>query len=177
VFINLLRSLNSILTSFLKERQNLSSKKESSVKPPDPVKDKAKKLMMELVLKRISMKPEFTQGVLLNDKGIGFALTLERPWINNIMNISCIPAGEYVCNRYTSSRYSNTFQVVDVPNRTYILFHSGNTISDSAGCIMIGEEFGYLDGRVAILSSNRGFKEFLKVLSTVSEFRLIIKEV
>lgn len=128
-----------------------------------------------ITLLRIGANQDGTFGVL-KDGNVPFALTLEKEWINNRPNISCIPNGSYVCRRVNSPRFGETFEVADVQGRTHILFHKGNTEDDSRGCILIGEEFGPLgDKEVAVLSSNRGFKEFMQRLKGQVEFQLIIK--
>ncbi len=72
-----------------------------------------------------------------------FCDTLENPWLNNQKNISCIPKGEYKV-RLRTARESATrdylhLLVEDVPNRSYILFHRGNTAKDTRGCILVGQ--------------------------------------
>ena len=71
-------------------------------------------------------------------------LTLEPPWKNNKPSISSIPTGLYRCARYGSKQYENTFQIMEVPNRTNILFHAGNTVLNTSGCILLGSSFGTL---------------------------------
>lgn len=128
---------------------------------------------MRMHLNRISYTGEGTFGVLkLNS--IPFAVTLELPWKNNEPFVSCIPEGSYNCHRYTSEKWPNTFQVSNVSGRTYILFHRANTIADLQGCIGIAEEFGVLRSKPAILSSGRGFNEFLELTKDINKFTLII---
>lgn len=133
---------------------------------------------MKMTIKRVSMSGEAVFGVLLDNYGIPFALTAERPWLDNNSNISCIPNGTYTCRRVQSPRFGNTFEVCDVPNRTHILFHKGNIPGkDSHGCILVGEQFGILNGNRAVLASNAGFHEFLQLLADEVEFTLHIMEV
>ena len=68
--------------------------------------------------------------------------TLENPWLNNQRNISCIPEGEYKV-RLRTARESATkdylhLLVQDVPDRSLVLFHTGNTAKDTRGCILVG---------------------------------------
>jgi hypothetical protein len=68
--------------------------------------------------------------------------TLENPELNNVRNISCIPAGQYSV-RLRTARESATrdylhLLVKEVPNRDYILFHRGNSAKDTSGCILVG---------------------------------------
>ena len=68
--------------------------------------------------------------------------TLENPYLNNQRNISCIPEGQYKV-RLRTARESATkdylhLLVQDVPDRSLILFHSGNTAKDTRGCVLVG---------------------------------------
>jgi len=121
---------------------------------------------------RVSYSKQGTFGVLL-DEDIPFCVTLERPWLNNKRNISCIPSGSYLCKRITSSKFGETFKISDVPGRSHILFHKGNISEDTHGCIILGEEFGFLKNEVAVLSSGRAFQEFMG--RAKSDFQLEIK--
>lgn len=117
-----------------------------------------------------------TFGVLLIHESI-FCVTLEPPDKDNIQMKSCIPAGIYTCNRVKSPTYGNTFKVVNVPNRTHILFHRGNEIKDTKGCILLAEKFGKLRGNNAVLNSGLTFAKFLKVMSNCEIAKLEIVEV
>ncbi len=89
---------------------------------------------MEVVLHRIYLD-EATHG-LLEINGRPFCMTLELPWAANQRSISCIPEGEYVLRRRYSPRFKEHFELVDVPNRSYILIHPANNAQrDLRGCI------------------------------------------
>ena len=68
--------------------------------------------------------------------------TLELPYNDNKTNASSIPVGLYdLCVRSgaDSTKYKYVhLQVLEVPNRSFILFHIGNTAKDSKGCILTG---------------------------------------
>lgn len=71
------------------------------------------------------------------------AKTLEKPWLNNQRNISCIPLGEYKCVWSFSWKFLKyTYEVLNVPNRTGIRIHAGNTFYDIKGCIILGDRYG-----------------------------------
>lgn len=116
--------------------------------------------MKKFVIKRIAFLENVTFGVIL-DEGIPFALTLERGWKDNQRNISCIPQGKYLCKKIISPRFGSTYEVILVPGRSAILFHSGNISDDTHGCIILGEQYEYLYGKEAVLYSRKAFKEFL----------------
>lgn len=116
-----------------------------------------------------------TIGILSVD-GEPKLLTLEKPWVDNQASISCIPAGTYqaqeVRHRITTggTKIERTFQVKDVPKRAGILFHVGNSIKDTQGCILVGKKI--FDSMV--LDSKVAFAEFLDLTKNVTEFELEI---
>lgn len=104
-----------------------------------------------------------------------FALSLEDPWKDNRVNVSCIPVGTYTCQRFNSPTHGETFIVCDVDGRTYILFHRGNTHINTMGCILIGEKFHFLGGIPSIAGSADGFNEFWNRCKDEEEFELEIR--
>jgi Family of unknown function (DUF5675) len=68
--------------------------------------------------------------------------SLERPWVDNLQNISSIPAGTYK----GSLRYDHTdhwrIELVGVPGRTNVQIHIGNQPDQTKGCILIGKKLG-----------------------------------
>jgi hypothetical protein len=132
--------------------------------------------MKVLTLVRVVETEDGTFGVLL-DTGVPFALTLERRWLRNAVGESCIPEGTYTCQRTLSPKFGATFEVTHVPGRTAILFHKGNLQDDTHGCILVGEQFGVLQGKTALLASGPGFEEFLNKLKNEVVFTLRVKEV
>ena len=116
-----------------------------------------------------------TLGVLkINGKFLCF--TLENPWLDNQRNISCIPTGKYTVTTYVSKRYGLCFQVLNVPGRSGILFHSGNTSEHTKGCILPGIDVGHLKGKRAVLSSKIAMGELCDALWDDGEFELEIKD-
>lgn len=144
---------------------------------------------MKLELIRVAYTPHGTFGVLLGEERVPFAVTLERPWLDNRPSVgdvpgSCIPEGAYRCLRCRRSpdygykdspKFGDTFQVVEVPGRTTILFHKGNLDDDTRGCILVGEQFALVGGRPGIAASAAGFAEFLQRTAAVNEFELEIR--
>ena len=79
--------------------------------------------------------------------------TFELPWKENIKNESCIPTGIYDCEVVYTRRFGRVILVKDVPNRTDIVFHVGNTAADTRGCILVGryrQYAGIRDSRAAM---------------------------
>ncbi len=86
--------------------------------------------------------------------------TLENPWLDNTPWKSCIPSGDYECAPYDSPKYPRVFQVRNVPDRTYILFHSGNYERNTKGCILLGMGAGDMNGEPAVLNSRKAVRYF-----------------
>jgi hypothetical protein len=93
-------------------------------------------------MKKLTLKRFWNQGavagVLQDGKKI-YGLTLENPWLDNLPNISCIPAGEYICELDVSPKYGTVFHVRNVEGRSHILIHWGNYVKDTQGCILLGD--------------------------------------
>lgn len=64
--------------------------------------------------------------------------TLEQEWNNNETSNSCIPPDFYKVKHYNSQSHPNSFIIENTEPRTYILIHSGNYNTHTAGCILIG---------------------------------------
>lgn len=123
---------------------------------------------------RISYLEKLTFGVLLDNK-TPFCVTLEQPWIENRRNVSCIPEGQYACKRVYSRKFGDTFEVMDVPERSHILFHKGNLADDTHGCILVGEQYEPLGGENAVLASGKAFREFKDRTKDIDRFILSIE--
>lgn len=131
-------------------------------------KDKA-----DAVLERFAYLPEATLGKLTIDDNVFWIA--ERPWRGNKKEISCIPSGTYTCKRYVSKRFGETFEVTEVPNRTYILFHVGNfPEKDSHGCLLVGSSL--MPNAPAVASSKNAMTKFREILKDAESFELRIQE-
>ena len=89
---------------------------------------------MVLVLKR-QYFPEGTNGKLACE-GQFICHTIELPWKNNETRVSCIPEGEYFIQKRYSPKFQGHLEVLDVQNRSLILFHpANNALQELHGCI------------------------------------------
>jgi hypothetical protein len=78
-----------------------------------------------------------TVGVLTHSEGFILS-TLERPWLDNKVDDSCIPEDTYIVKRDKAGRHQ-WYSVQDVEGRTFIEFHGGVFVHHSNGCILVGE--------------------------------------
>lgn len=89
---------------------------------------------MVLVLSRTYF-PDGTNGKL-ECEGKFICCIIELPWINNKKRVSCIPEGEYLLRKRYSRKFQRHIEVVDVKNRSFILFHPANNAQKELnGCI------------------------------------------
>lgn len=144
----------------------------------------------DLILNRINYTEWGCQGILsipilggdpYRGAANGFCLTLEPDWAWNKPFVSCIPKGYYIIKLYSSPKFGSTYIITDVKNRNLILFHSGNTIEDTEGCIVLGESFsnkkqlGIGETNQLVLSRSReAHKEFMSVLDNKKEASILI---
>jgi hypothetical protein len=128
---------------------------------------------MNLRLVRVSEVLGVTLGILCVE-GMPEFCTLEEAWRDNERQVSCIPAGTYTVKRVNSPKFGLTFEVTNVPARSNILFHSGNTHRDTLGCILIGTVFGKIDKDPAVLNSKAAFARFMQMMGGKTEAQLSI---
>lgn len=122
--------------------------------------------MHHLTLKRITSKKDVTLGVLLDTEGYPICMTLERPWVDNKTDISCIPEQTYSLVPYTSKKYPNVFHLKGVPARSKILIHVGNRVDHTKGCILVGRKYGFLKGKRAVLNSRSALQDLKAIIGT-----------
>ena len=125
------------------------------------------------VLHRDRSDDEGTRGALTMP-GLDPLAIMEPPWRDNWRNVSCIPTGIYEVVPHLSPRHRRCLLVMDVPERSHILFHGGNLGGDeglgyhthTAGCLLPGLRRGRLTvkGRVqaAVLSSRTAFRHLME---------------
>ena len=125
--------------------------------------------MKTLDIKRVGQSTKGTFGVMVYNE-VPFALTMEQPWRDNAEDISCIPPGRYLCQRVNSPHFGDTFEITGVPNRTHVLFHKGNKLADTKGCVMVGEKFEGTFDNPNIEESLSGYNEFMALMRDESTF-------
>ena len=114
---------------------------------------------------RFAYSPNGTFGHLTLPSGKILA-TVERPWIDNEKNISCIPVGGYKCEPsfYYRGNYE-AFEVMGVQDRSRILFHIGNFVRNSNGCILVNSKHGAINHEWCGINSRNAFNVFMKEMN------------
>lgn len=101
--------------------------------------------------------------------------TVEREWLDNKKNISCVPAGVYdliphlrVSGTEAYALVNHELGVYRYPNekakRDLILIHIANTMKDVVGCIGPGKVFGGIGDSFAVYSSGNSMKQIIEKL-------------
>lgn len=144
--------------------------------------------MKKYIIARITSTDNGTYGTIREQFKEPFAVTYELPWHDNKINISCIPPGRYLAKKAVYGRSKqkkyryNSFIVVNVPGRTGIFLHIGNSIEDSRGCILMGELFDPVRLKKkkkivpGIRCSKKGFNEFMGNLEKETEIEIEVKD-
>lgn len=129
--------------------------------------------IVELI--RLEESEQGTFGVLKIDKEV-FCVTLEQDDEENRENESSIPAQQYICRRIDSPKYGDTFEICNVPGRSNVLFHPGNFIENTKGCVLLGTAFGTINNKRGVLSSGKAFFRFMDEIKEEQSFHLTIRE-
>lgn len=130
--------------------------------------------MIRMKQTRIAHTKQGTFGVL--QSGPLTIYTCEDPWLNNESNISCIPLGTYNVVRHPTERHPEGWLVLDVPDRFAIMFHVGNTIEDTQGCILPGTALATLNNRWAVRGSATAMQQLNDFMGGINAFTLDIVE-
>ena len=110
----------------------------------------------------------YTAGVMTSKAFSGTLKTLERDYRDNQRGVSCINPGLYRCTYcYMNDAKTNHYKLLDVLNRDGIFIHSGNTVNDSQGCILVGftqnplGDLGMSKSAVSFFESSMEKKDFI----------------
>lgn len=110
---------------------------------------------MNIVIERIFLGAKYTIGKLFVD-GEYLCDTLEPP-VRNIEFGSAVKYGTYQVSLVWSPKFRCYMLRVEVPHRCGILFHAGNSVRDTTGCILLGE-----NKSVGRLHNSRKYVDILK---------------
>uniref|UniRef100_A0A6M3KIQ1 DUF5675 domain-containing protein n=1 Tax=viral metagenome TaxID=1070528 RepID=A0A6M3KIQ1_9ZZZZ len=123
--------------------------------------------MKESFLYRKNTSDEGTEGILIC--GTFTCYTLEPPWRENQINISCIPTETYLVRLIQTNKFGIVYHLQAVEGRTGILQHSGTVagdrskglISHTYGCQLFGYKRGMWNNQKAIFNSRVCIKDFI----------------
>lgn len=128
-----------------------------------------------MILQRTSFEETGIFGQLLSSDNQLIAITLEHSYSVGPSKFAAkIPNGVYPCVRgihhLEKTGAFETFEVMNVPGHSGILFHAGNFNCDSDGCVLLGLE---RNGNM-ITNSRFAFFKFIDLLKGVNAFQLTV---
>lgn len=112
--------------------------------------------------------------VYINREFICFSIE-DASRTTKIKGETCIPLGVYPLATRFSPRFSKKYNhdmiwVQNVPGFEFILIHWGNTISDTEGCLIIGDKIGVVNHKDAVLNSKATYLKFYeRVINQIKE--------
>lgn len=137
-----------------------------------------------ITLERFAYSPMGTFGRLTLPHDFE-CFTVELPWQDNRAGESCIPEGRYplrlrtspVVQRSSGGEFSVGWEVAEVPGRTFVMVHPGNTTADLQGCIAPGEGLGWIEGRWAVTKSRDTFRALMAALAASPTWNIEIRSI
>ena len=128
--------------------------------------------MRTVILTRFKQDDKQTTGRLEVFDSEGFLLfssiCIERGWLDNAQNISCIPEGCYPIELEYSPKFDrDLWEIKEVPNRSECKIHTANYASQLNGCIAPGF-------RLAYLNNDRAFDACLSG-NTLEQFHIVMR--
>lgn len=102
--------------------------------------------------------------------------TVERPWLQNRNNVSCIPTGVYILRKRRSSvvekssggEFLEGWEITDVLGRTYIMFHPANWPNNVKGCVGVGMDYTIMGGKLGVSESRDAHRILMSELTDSS---------
>lgn len=134
--------------------------------------------MKTLTLTRIAKRADYTIGRLEDENGVKICDTLEPTWRDykggelKVPRKSAVPEGTYPVVITKSKKFGKYLPLlVGVPGFEGIRIHSGNTVNDTKGCILVGQNL--IKGKV--LLSRLTLEKLMRLIENEKRIFLTIK--
>ena len=138
---------------------------------------------MEILVKRIAKKETYTIGKMYidgkyfcdtledKDRGLSQSMTEEEIRKIKVYGLTAIPTGAYKVIINYSERFGKLMPLLlDVKGYAGVRIHSGNTPSDTLGCILVGRN----TAKGMVTESRKTFLRLMETLSRNNEVVLRI---
>ena len=138
---------------------------------------------MEILVKRIAKKETYTIGKMYidgkyfcdtledKDRGLSQSMTEEEIRKRKVYGLTAIPTGAYKVIVNYSERFGKLMPLLlDVKGYAGVRIHSGNTPSDTLGCILVGRN----TAKGMVTESRKTFLRLMETLSRNNEVVLRI---
>ena len=134
--------------------------------------------MKTLTLTRIAKRADYTIGRLEDENGVKICDTLEPKYRDykggelKVPRKSAVPEGTYPVVVTKSKKFGKYLPLlVGVPGFEGIRIHSGNTVNDTEGCILVGQNL--IKGKV--LLSRLTLEKLMRLIENEKRVFLTIK--
>lgn len=134
--------------------------------------------MKTLTLTRIAKRTDYTIGRLEDENGVKICDTLEPTWRDfkggelKVPRKSAVPEGTYQVVVTKSKKFGKYLPLlVGVPGFKGVRIHSGNTVNDTEGCILVGQNL--IKGKV--LLSRLTLEKLMRLIENEKRIFLTIK--
>ena len=134
--------------------------------------------MKTLTLTRIAKRADYTIGRLEDENGVKICNTLEPTWRDykggelKVPRKSAVPEGTYQVVVTKSKKFGKYLPLlVGVPGFEGVRIHSGNTVNDTEGCILVGQNL--IKGKV--LLSRLTLEKLMRLIENEKRIFLTIK--
>ena len=134
--------------------------------------------MKTLTLTRIAKRTDYTIGRLEDENGVKICDTLEPTWRDfkggelKVPRKSAVPEGTYQVVVTKSKKFGKYLPLlVGVPGFEGVRIHSGNTVNDTEGCILVGQNL--IKGKV--LLSRLTLEKLMRLIENEKRIFLTIK--
>ena len=133
---------------------------------------------MKLTLKRIAKRADYTIGRLEDENGVKICDTLEPTWRDykggelKVPRKSAVPEGTYPVVVTKSKKFGKYLPLlVGVPGFEGVRIHSGNTVNDTEGCILVGQNLE----KGKVLLSRLTLEKLMRLIENEKRIFLTIK--
>ena len=134
--------------------------------------------MKTLTLTRIAKRADYTIGRLEDENGVKICDTLEPKYRDykggelKVPRKSAVPEGTYPVVMTKSKKFGKYLSLLfGVPGFEGVRIHSGNTVNDTEGCILVGQNL--IKGKV--LLSRLTLEKLMRLIENEKRIFLTIK--
>jgi len=131
---------------------------------------------MIFTLKTVTVKGVGTLGVIYSPTGHEICKSVERDWLSNAKNVSCVSEGLYELIEFQSPKFGEVWALVNPAlgvtvagptHRTHILIHPANYPHELEGCIAAGKS--YFTQAFGVSNSRTATKELFQELRNAKD--------
>lgn len=135
---------------------------------------------MDLAIIRYEYRRDGIFGELRDTASELICYTLEAAYFDVLGSVYAkMPEGLYTCVKgmhklEATGEPVETFEIMNVPGHSGLLFRPGTFSRDSLGDVILGMSLTQVSGRQAIVSSRLALKTFMTLQKEIDQFTLVV---